>query len=141
MILRLDKRKPFENVTFKSNSAVSRCSHPTRRRCEQVLSVYAWARTAESRKWRLVLKFRDRDGRAHTILATPAQLREGAAFFNSLEERGFPIPTSSAQRERLKQELLTADPHRRVLLVDRSGWHAGSFLLGNKTLSLGSERL
>jgi uncharacterized protein (DUF927 family) len=28
-----------------------------------------------------------------------------------------------------------------VLLVDRPGWHAGRFLLGNKTLGLGSERL
>ena len=124
------------NNTF----AFSRCS-PISGDSEASLTPYAWARTSKSRHWSLALRFNDRDGRRHTVLVTHAQIAEGATFFARLEERGLSLPTSSVQRAQLTRELLAADPARRVLLVDRSGWHADQFLLGSRTVGSGPEPL
>ncbi len=105
----------------------SRCSHPVAGGREPGITADAWARTAESRNWSLVLKFCDRDGRRHSILATRDQIADGASFFALLADLGFPVPISPIERDRLQRELLVANPDRRILLVGRSGWRGPQF--------------
>jgi putative DNA primase/helicase len=70
-----------------------------------------------------------------------AQIRTTTTFCDFLEDRGFSVPAARDARRRLKQAVLAAEPTRRVLLVEQSGWHGSQFLLGSETLGRGTEEL
>jgi hypothetical protein len=70
-----------------------------------------------------------------------ALIRSTATFCEFLEDRGFSVPAARDVRRQLKQAVLAAEPTRRVLLVERAGWHGSQFLLGSETLGRGTEEL
>jgi putative DNA primase/helicase len=100
--------------------------------------VIAWARTTDSQNWHRLLKFRDRDRKRHTLLLKPEQ-ESKSALCKLLKRHGYTVPTDDKGPERLVARIVNANPKRRVLLVERPGWHSDQFKLGSKTVGDGKE--
>src|SRR5258707_11666516 len=105
------------------------------------LTVTAWARRADKTNWQKQLEFEDRDGDLHRILISNAKARNGTWLFDTLDGAGCPLPTDDAAFKELKQSIIKADPKRRLLIVERPGWHGARFLLGNESIGKGTEEL
>jgi len=102
------------------------------------ITVSAWARMMGSKNWHRMLKFRDRDGKPHILLLKPEQ--EGKAALSKLLKRhGRPVPADDYAWTRMYDDIISKNPKRRVLLVERPGWHNDQFLLGVKTIGTGQE--
>jgi putative DNA primase/helicase len=108
---------------------------------DQPVEVYAWARTTSSANWRRVFRFTDRDGADRMVAAASGQIRTAALLCDFLEDHGFPIPASEEGRRQLTQTVFAAQPIRRLLLVERPGWHGSQFLFGTESLGVGAENL
>ena len=67
-----------------------------------------------------------------------SKIRNRARLLDFLDEYGVPVPPDPTELVRHIQE---AQPNRFVRLVARPGWHANQFLLGDKTVGQGKERL
>jgi putative DNA primase/helicase len=102
------------------------------------VKVIAWARTTDSQNWHRLLKFPDRDDKPHTLLLKPEQ-ESKFALFKLLKRHGYTVPTDDAGQERLVAKILSENPKRRVLLVERPGWHSDQFQLGSETVGDGKQ--
>jgi putative DNA primase/helicase len=108
---------------------------------DQTVEVYAWARTQNSANWRRILKFTDRDGSDRMVAASSGQIRTSPLLCDFLEDHGFAVPVTEEARQRLAKSVFAAQRSRRLLLVERPGWHGGQFLLGTETFGVGAENL
>jgi putative DNA primase/helicase len=119
----------------------SKSLSPQRDNLNHPVEVYAWARTKSSANWRRILRFTDRDGADRIVAAVNSQIRTGSLLCDFLEDHGFPVPPAEETRQRLTRSILEAQPSRRLLLVERPGWHGSQFLLGTNALGDGPESL
>ena len=103
--------------------------------------VYAWARTVGAKVWYRVLRFVDLDGARQEILVRPEDAHS-TKLISLLESRGARLPTDKAARRRLCEDIVNADPRRRILLVERPGWIDDSkFMLGPDVIGEGGEEV
>jgi putative DNA primase/helicase len=116
-------------------------AHHARARTVASPEPVAWARTENSTDWALIVAFEDRDGKHHRLQVSPAKYRRGNALYELLEQNGYPLPKAATARERIKEQIVNADPPARILLVSRPGWHKHQFLLGDKCVGRGAERI
>jgi hypothetical protein len=102
------------------------------------VKVIAWARTTDSQNWHRLLNFTDRDGKPHTLLLKPEQ-ESKSALCKLLKRHGYTVPTDDEGQERLVARIVNANPKRRVLLVERPGWHSDQFQIGSETVGDGKQ--
>jgi putative DNA primase/helicase len=124
-----DKKRPTMVSTKDSSGSDARHDEPT---------VWAWARTTDSNNWHRMLKFRDRDRKPHTILLKPEDETK-PALAGLLKRHGYTMPTDKGTWTKTFEKITTAEPKRRVLMVERPGWHDDQFLLGSDTIGTGGE--
>ena len=105
---------------------------------DRLVEVDAWAGTPGYQNWGLLLKFIDRAGNRQIVRLPGSKIRNRARLLDFLDEYGVPVPPDPTELVRYIQE---AQPKRFVRLVARPGWHANQFLLGDKTVGQGKERL
>ena len=99
------------------------------------LEVTAVTRDAKSEAWGRLLEFDDLDG-VHHAWAMPMDLLSGMGneYRSTLLAMGLQISTMTKARNLLTQYIQTAKVDVRVMCVERTGWHGGSFVMPNKTI-------
>lgn len=99
------------------------------------LEVTAVTRDAKSEAWGRLLEFDDLDG-VHHAWAMPMDLLSGMGneYRSTLLAMGLQISTMPKARNLLTQYIQTAKVDVRVMCVERTGWHGGSFVMPNKTI-------
>ena len=100
------------------------------------LHVLGRVRDDTSESWGLLLQWKDPDHVSHQWVL-PFELLVGkdpSAWRSRLASGGWAGATGTKARERLAQYLSSNQPARRILLIPRTGWHNGTFILPDKTI-------
>src|SRR5438045_1631356 len=118
-----------QNSTTKANSGdlnIRPKKHRSDMR-EHALKVVAKARTLAGDKWHHVLEFFDHDGRKQQLPVPCSKAHSGTALFDLLEDHGYAVPTTPQEREQLRNSIVNSQPTRRMLIIERPGWHDRAF--------------
>ncbi len=91
--------------------------------CAGQFDVTAEARTSDGQEWGLLLRWRDRDGRAHEwVMPRKLVHADGATISEMLEASGLRCGTGAAHAY-LRAFLSRVEPRRRIQCVTTTGWH------------------
>lgn len=106
------------------------------------LEVTAVTRDAKNESWGRLLEFDDLDGTHHTW-AMPMELlkADGGEYRGVLLSMGLQVSTMPKARNLLTQYIQTAPAEARARCVERTGWHAGAFVMPERTLGENGERI
>ena len=112
-------------------------SNMTRKRCERIpvwqftpLWVEAETRDIEGQDWGLLLVIQSRDGRKLRWSLRMSQLAgNGNVYQAELLKRGFRMAHNA--QKRLYEYLISAQPHKQILRVPRSGWYNSCYVLSD----------
>jgi uncharacterized protein (DUF927 family) len=98
------------------------------------LEVVAATRDAENSNWGRLLRVCDRDGHWHTW-AMPMAMTSGGADEVLKVLLSLGLESCPGGGKALPRLLVEAPTERRVRCVDRPGWHAGAFVLPERTIA------
>lgn len=106
------------------------------------LRVVACTRDDRGEAWGRLLAFKDREGRAHEWAMPMELLRaDGADLRGELLRLGLMIATHPRQRQRLADYIGREHPAEFARCVERTGWHAGAYVLPHRTIGAAAERV
>jgi uncharacterized protein (DUF927 family) len=106
------------------------------------LEVTAITRDSKNEAWGRLLEFDDLD-RGHHAWACPMELfaGDGTEFRRMLFGMGLQMAAATSARNLLVQYVQTAKVEARARCVERTGWHAGVFVMPERTLGENGERI
>ncbi|WP_137719959.1 DUF927 domain-containing protein [Methylobacillus flagellatus] len=106
------------------------------------LEITAVTRDAKNESWGRLLEFDDLDS-THHAWAMPMELLkgDGAEYRGVLLSMGLQMSTMTKARNLLTQYIQTADVVTRARCVERTGWHAGVFVMPDRTIGQADERI
>lgn len=104
----------------------------------QPLNVLGEARDAISTNWKKVLRFKDRDGKEHTVvLPYESFIGEATEALKLVANHGLTPPSGSKRKNLLINYINGYSGDKRFTCVDRAGWYDDIFVLPHKVF--GSE--
>lgn len=97
--------------------------------------VMAAGRDPESAGWAIVLRFRDPDGREHTVSVPKGRLASGGAEVRAeLADAGLTISPARGKSDKFAIALSEVKVTRRLTLVSATGWCGGRYVLPREVI-------
>lgn len=106
------------------------------------MNITALARDSSNGEWGYLLEFKDADGN-HKRWAMPANLLagDGTQYRATLLGMGLRIAAGTAAKNHLTVYIQTQKTDVRVRCTDRIGWHDGVYVLPDRTIGEGDEKV
>lgn len=98
------------------------------------LEIVADTRNPDGTAWGRLLRVFDRDGRKHEWAMPMTMLAgDGTAYREALLDMGLTLAAGTKAKNRLNEYIARTTPEARITCVPRIGWHAGRFILPDRS--------